>query len=697
MRLRAATLCAVGALLAAGLTALPAAGAAPAARTAAAQPARPLPPQLLGRPGLPAAGPCPPEGTLLPRARPQFSVSGRRSGHGPDRVAGCLFRVVARPGATISGRVTDARGRPAAQVTIVAVDQSGDGDAACSRPNGDFRISRLPAAQYTVTFFASTYCRTKGNWAPQYYPDQANPANAVPVSVRAGQHVSRINAALRPGATLTGQVTSRTGRPLRGICVGLSSPGSAAGYAQLDELGTATRTGRHGVYRITGLAAGRYTVQFNGCFSARYANQWFGSRPRAPLGAVVDIGGGQTVAGVNAVMHPGGNIFSIMRTSTGQHVTDCALVTSVRTGVKFLAAGYYTYTFAGLAPGGYRVEFYTCFQGNYAAQWFNRRSSARTATVVRVRAGATSRVYSALRPGSRISGRLTSQATGRPLPNFCVYASTASGAFFGSGFSGGDGHYVVTGLNAGTYSLQFYNCGAGSAADVAPAARVHVTPPRMVSGVDVTTPVGASVSGQVQVRTAAAAGPGGVCVWAFPVTAGGLKTFVKTGYSGRYTLPNLHPGRYKIFFDTGMYCDNGFAPVVSRWYRAAAVRSAAVAVTVRAGRDTAGIGARLPVTGGLSGQVTAAASGAPLTGVCVRALPRAAGRPVSFTVSSSGRYSLIGLSPGRYAVQFSAGCGASGYATQWWHHAPSATGATVIIVRADAVRAGIDAQLARRR
>jgi hypothetical protein len=66
---------------------------------------------------------------------------------------------------------------------------------------------------------------------------------------------------------------------------------------------------------------------------------------------------------------------------------------------------------------------------------------------------------------------------------------------------------------------------------------------------------------------------------------------------------------------------------------------------------------------------------------------------VSFTASTRGRYSLIGLTPGRYTVMFASGCGATGYATQWWHHATSAVTATVITVKADAVSTGIDATM----
>ncbi|MGH3406913.1 MAG: carboxypeptidase-like regulatory domain-containing protein, partial [Streptosporangiaceae bacterium] len=178
-------------------------------------------------------------------------------------------------------------------------------------------------------------------------------------------------------------------------------------------------------------------------------------------------------------------------------------------------------------------------------------------------------------------------------------------------------------------------------------------------------------------------------------TAGGVGEVAETSYSGRYILRDLRAGRYKIYFHTGESCDNGFAPVMPQWYRAAATRATATAVTVHAGRNTTGIDARLGVSGGISGRIVAAASGAPLGGMCIRAVPRAAMRTVSVTASTAGRYSLIGLRPGRYKVDFSSGCGTVGYAAQWWHHAASAAKATVITVRPNTISKGIDARMSR--
>jgi hypothetical protein len=74
-------------------------------------------------------------------------------------------------------------------------------------------------------------------------------------------------------------------------------------------------------------------------------------------------------------------------------------------------------------------------------------------------------------------------------------------------------------------------------------------------------------------------------------------------------------------------------------------------------------------------------------------VPQAAGLSASLTASAAGSYSFAGLIPGKYTVQFSSGCGAVGYPTQWWDNAVSATPAAVLSVRANAVSTGIDAAL----
>jgi hypothetical protein len=132
---------------------------------------------------------------------------------------------------------------------------------------------------------------------------------------------------------------------------------------------------------------------------------------------------------------------------------------------------------------------------------------------------------------------------------------------------------------------------------------------------------------------------------------------------------------------------------VPQWFRNTPTRAAATEVTVRAGAVTGGISATLAPDGSISGTVTGPA-GTGRTGTCVVAVPPAGSQPV-LAVSRGGHYTITVPAPGRYKVEFRPGCGASGFATQWWKGATSRSAARVITVPARAEVTGVTARLRR--
>jgi hypothetical protein len=147
-----------------------------------------------------------------------------------------------------------------------------------------------------------------------------------------------------------------------------------------------------------------------------------------------------------------------------------------------------------------------------------------------------------------------------------------------------------------------------------------------------------------------------------------------------------------------LFAEADFAP---QWFKAQPTRATAADVTVSAGADTSGIGAKLALDGGISGTVTDSAH-TPIAGECVTATPVSATpdplygqrlHPVIGVSGSDGSYSLVDLLPGKYTVEFSTGCGDSGFTTQWWNDAASASSASAITVSATATVTGIDATL----
>jgi len=223
--------------------------------------------------------------------------------------------------------------------------------------------------------------------------------------------------------------------------------------------------------------------------------------------------------------------------------------------------------------------------------------------------------------------------------------------------------------------------------------------PQALTGIDVRIPAGGSLSGQVLAGTPAA-GRGDVCVVAVPVKPDGSFGETETNQDGKYRVTGLASGKYQVYF-ADPYCffpDDDLAP---QWFNNQPTQAAATQVAVTAGANTGGINATLVTTGSISGSVTDLAH-APVAGECVTAVPvRFAPDPLLLitqppeiaVTTASGRYSLAGVQPGTYKVKFSVGCGDSGFRTQWWQNATSASGATVITIGSGEVVTGIDSAL----
>jgi hypothetical protein len=171
------------------------------------------------------------------------------------------------PQSTISGTATGPGGRPVAGICVFAVGRESFGKATTSR-RGRYAIGGLSAGQYEVDFAGG--CGSSGSYAPTAYGGSRRPAS---VPVGRGEHVTGINAAMRPGATITGKVTDRSRRPIE-TCLqttarstyvgdGLTPQGlnpdsfvydTAAGGSSAD-----------GSYRIANLLPGVYNIAFNNC------------------------------------------------------------------------------------------------------------------------------------------------------------------------------------------------------------------------------------------------------------------------------------------------------------------------------------------------------------------------------------------------------------------------------------------------
>jgi hypothetical protein len=608
-----------------------------------------------------------------------------------------------QPGAIITGTVTDkATGKPLSGICVLI--NNGDGMAETGR-DGTYYANQLTPGQVPVEF---DNCANRGNYAPQYYPGQLNPAAGGLVSLRGGAVTSRINAAMTPGATISGRLTSPSGDGLRNVCAdGVPTGGGLPASSFVVQFGYFAQSSKGGRYAVENLPPGQYQVAFGGCGGPNVADQWFMDQTDPSKAAEINLAAGQHVAQINAVMQSAGVITGTIRGPASQRGTFvCMYVTNASTGIHAFEEPLFplgvgdSYVIGGLATGSYVVEFQPCGGENLAQQWYNDANSPANARHVHVFAGHFTRgVNASLVTGGSITGRVFGKSTGKPIAHVCVYAQGTSQPFFGFGASDRRGRYRVVGLNTGVYRLFFGGCGPVPLLTVV-SGRVRATAGRSVPGPDASlTPFRpGAISGRVRVGPPGPAPLPGVCVSVLPAAGSSYvesAAFGQTGTGGYYQIGGLVPGKYKVKFDPSCVTEAGGQ--VPQWYSGKPFQSTATIVTVVAGRTIHGISAKLQQDGSITGAVTGVSRQA-LTGVCVQASPPRDRTPPFLAVSSGprGSYDLGPLNPGRYLIEFSSGCGAIAYATQWWRHASSIRKATVLIVRAGVTRHGIDATMTRR-
>lgn len=587
-------------------------------------------------------------------------------------------------GGIIAGKVTNTGGNPVGGM-CVELEGTGAGNIPEFTGNdGGYQINQLTAGTYEVGFAGG--CGNTGSFAPYWYQNQSQQALATPI-VLAAAGKQTVNAVLQPGATIRGRLTAAGGAKVRDACVAATST-DVAGLGAFDAI---TQTGGNGTYSVPSLAPGQYLMDFGCGFSGKYGGQWFTGAPDAGDAALISAPTG-TTSGINAVLKPGGSISGIVTGARGRRLAGiCANAYSTADKTSMfqtlgmpgvtVTGSSGRYTIGGLAAGRYHVGFAPCDSNlKYAHRWYRRQSSEANATVVRVRAGATTPgVDGRLIVGGAITGRVKTPA-GKPLRNICVEALDLP-SNFGVAFTGKTGRYKITGLNSAGYTMVFIPCTeAENLVSVLSAARV--TAPKVTAGVNATMVPGLSVSG-----TVTAAGPGvqDECVEAISANPANPGGGVVTGLNGKYTVTGLAAGTYQVFFaDPG--CPLAPPDLAPQWYDDKPTQAKANSVTLSAGTTPPTIDAALQPDGEITGSVSGPSATAP-SGVCVTAVPTAGyGRsdgvlPV-VAVTRAGSYSLADLLPGRYKVRFSSGCGATGYATQWWQDAKSQAAAKNITVGA---------------
>jgi Carboxypeptidase regulatory-like domain len=255
-------------------------------------------------------------------------------------VAPCAFAQTlpeeAKETGAITGRVTSADERPVPGVGIVLMHSGVNRYArrpaarAVSGANGFYRLAPVPAGSYQLQLLAPGY--TSASAAPQGGWQEGRAVN-----IAAGETIEHQDFKVARGGVITGRVTDAEGKPLVAETVRLfragRDPRTDAGYANPSHH---FETDDRGVYRMYGVAAGRYLVfvgedremgVINAALSGRNRTRTF--HPNATEEAqarVVEVAAVGEATGVDITVAPPAKIYEatgrMLDSETGQPVAN---------------------------------------------------------------------------------------------------------------------------------------------------------------------------------------------------------------------------------------------------------------------------------------------------------------------------------------------------------------------------------------
>jgi hypothetical protein len=576
------------------------------------------------------------------------------------------------PGATMTGTVTDAgSGAVLANVGIAIYDSTGTSvGSATTNPSGSYTKSGLAPGTY--------YARSSNalGYLDELYDSKPCLNGSCPVTsgtaivLPSGVVTDNIDFGLTAGGSIAGAVTDAvTAAPIANVPV-----------TAHDASGASLRTGMSdasGQYAVTGLAAGTYYLRT--VTLGVYLNEIYADIPcpscgvatsasiSVPSGAAsVAVTTGATTPGINFGLSPGGAIAGIVTdAATGLPLAGVSVSAagSADGGATTDAAGAYTIT--GLPTGIYRL--WTRIIAGYLNETYNDIQCAdfycsealATGAGVAVTAGTTTGgIHFSLSRGGTIGGTVTNAVTGLPVSGVSIRFYTAAGETSGLGattnaagvYSGRTGlptgTYRVRTSNAAGYLDEQYNdvpcpnesCAIGSGIGVA------VIAGGTTGGIDFSLDVGGAISGTVTDAALGGVIPG-VSVSIYSAVGIGFGN-ATTNASGVYTKTGLPAGTYFARATSsagyvGESWNNIPGPLVAA--------TAGTPITVTPPAATTGIDFQLDRAGGISGTITAAGSGAPLSGVTVRAMLGDGTTRAGYAATDiNGFYGITSLPPGSY-------------------------------------------------
>ena len=586
-------------------------------------------------------------------------------------------------GGKLTGTVTGTAGAKLADVLVEVYAYGGNSVLASgyTAADGAYLLRGIPTSGISISF---TDDADRG-YITKWSTNRASQAAADKILVPSGG-TATANAAMVIGGSISGRVTGPGGSALDegSIEVDLTLAGSTG-----DDVLASEYIDQAGAYRFSGLAAGSYVVQFTDLAEAGLAPQWWNNADTRQKATAVSLTAAQDRTGINATMTTGASISGTVSGESDSTPVPLAesLVTLYTIGEDFVAEtqtdAQGAYSLTGLASGAYRLSFDAPDGGSYGSEWWQDKPDFDSATTITVQTGQALVGYSAeLSSGGAITGVVTgSDSAGAGIEGVDVTAFDDFGDEAGAASTDADGVYLIDGLPAGEYRVQFTTADVPTYAPqwwknkptMDEALTVTVTNGVTTTSKGAVLQLGGTVGGLVTGSDAPATGLADIEVTAYDETGSEISA-TETADDGTFTLRGIPAGRVTL----GYHDPSNPSVYLDEFWNDKSSREGADYFTATAASTITGRNAVLSFGASVSGTVTGDdAPDVPLDGVTVELFDLGHEYVADAVTGTDGTYRFAPLAAGSYKLSFT-GPDGENYGSEWWNDAASFTTATTI-------------------